>query len=450
MEYNLSEGTSLNYPKVLVIALGRINKGDLHNNGLLLRNLFKNYPKENTAQIFSSGNNFDDGFFGHYYCISKEDRRFGRLFYHFKGEELVEKISDEQPSQSAIKQRIKSIILNLFIKTGLYELLFRVKISKQMENWIENFKPDIIFAQGYNLSFSLLPILIKKAFNIKLAFLTTDDWPRYLYSGMLRENKVLSIFARRKAKKLSNELIKLTDIPFAFGHPMAKEYEKRYGKIFYVISHSDEPKRFDLCQAKRLNPPEVYSIITIGNFNHYRWPLLLDLNEACEILNAEGIYVRLSILSSAIEIEGKLKLRNANYIDIYEDPGNDNLPCYLKGADLLFLPEGFDENFVEAIQLSISSKAHLYMFSKKPIIVYAHKNTGVAQYAHDFGWAKVITERSSEKLANVIKEQLNNKSASKNQAVVAYNFALSMHDNKIVSRKFQQLLINNFVNKLQN
>lgn len=442
MEYNFSEETSLNYPKVLVVALGRINEGDLHNNGLLLRNLFKDYPKENIAQIYSSGNNGDNGFFGHYYCISKEDRRLGRFFYLFKGEERVERKSVTRHSKRGIKQRIRSITFNLFIKTGLYELLFRVKISKQMEKWIEEFKPDIIFAQGYNLSFTLLPILIKKQFKIKLAFLSTDDWPRYLYSGMLGENKVLSIISRRKAIKLSNELIKLTDVPFAFGHPMAKEYEKRYGKQFNVISHSDEPKRFELCQTKRLNPPEVYSIITIGNFNRYRWPLLLDLNEACEKLNAEGISVRVSILSSAIETECRQKLNDAKYIDIYEDPGNDNLPCYLKGADLLFLPEGFDGNFVEAIRLSISSKAHLYMFSKKPIIVYAHKNTGIAQYAIDFGWAKVLTDRSIVKLADVIKELIMNTETVKKQAIIAYDFALETHDNQKVSSIFQQKIIN--------
>lgn len=431
-----------NYPKILVIAIGRINKADTSNNGLLLRNLFNNYPKENIAQIYSSGNNRDDGYFGRYYCLSKDDRQFGRFFYLFKGQDGFENIIHKQHSHPEIKQRIKSLISNLFVKTGLYELIFKVKISKQMKNWINDFSPLIIFAQGYNLSFSLLPILIKRNFNIKLAFLTTDDWPEYLYNGMLGENKTLSLIARNRAQKLSNELIKLTDIPFAFGHPMAKEYEKRYGKHFEVISHSDNPSRFDYCQAKRLNPPDIFSIIAIGSFNCFRWPLLLDLNEACDRLNGEGIDVRISVMSSAIENEGRQKLMEAKYIDLYEDPGNDALPCYLKGADLLFLPEGFDENFVDAIRLSVSSKSHLFMFCQKPILVYAHKNTGLAAYARDFGWAKVLSERSAIKLAEVIIEQINNKEAAINQAMFTYNFALKTHDIKEVSRKFQQHLVN--------
>lgn len=427
-------------PKVLVLALGRINSADHFNNGLLLRNLFNNFPKENIAQIYSSGDNGDEGFFKSYYCLSKEDRRFGHFFYKVKNEVHSEKIPHEQHIENGIKRKIKTLITNLLINTGIYEIIFKVRISKEMESWIYDFKPDIILAQGYNLSFALLPILIKKKFNCKLAFFTTDDWPGYLYNGMLGENKLLSFWARSKAIHLSKELIKLSDINIAFGHPMAQEYEKRYNKQFTVISHSDDPKRFELSHPQRLSPKDVFSILAIGNFNCFRWPLLLDLNEACTKLNDEGIKVEISILSSNIEFEGLQKFNEAKYINVYPDPGNDDLPSFLKGADLLFLAEGFDENFVNAIRLSISSKAHLFMFSQKPIIIYAHENTGIAKYAIEEGWAKVITERSNLKLVEAIKQIINNNEGAMNDALNAYNFALKKHDNTVLSQLFQQLI----------
>lgn len=442
--------SSVYYPKILVVALGKINKVDLNNNGLLLRNLFKSYPSENIAQIYSSGSNKDEGFFKYYYCLTKEDRRFGSIFYLLKNEDRIEPIYDKefndiQFAKSGIKQKIKSLFFNLFVKTGLYELIFKVRISKKMKDWIKEFKPDIILAQGYNLSFSLLPILIKKSFNIKLAFLTTDDWPKYLYNGKLGESKLLSSLARRRIKKVSSELIKLTDIPFAFGYSMAKEYENRYGKYFNVISHSDDPQRFENSTSKRLNPINIFNIIAIGSFNSYRWPLLLDLDEACDKLNKQGLQVRLSVMSSAIEPEGLKRLKETKNIDLYADPGNDALPCFLKGADLLFLPEGFDEKFVEAIRLSISSKSHLFMFSKKPILIYSHKNTGIAKYANDFGWAKVLSERSIFKLTEVIKELISNKEATNNQIIIAYNLAFEKHNNNNVSNFFRQLLVNSLM-----
>lgn len=430
----------MEYPKILVIAIGKINNTDNSNNGLLFRNLLRNWPKENLAQIYSSGDNGDMGFFGKYYHLSKTDRRFGHLYYMIKNEVHYKEMLPDIQAEKRKRQRIKAILTNIFINSGIHELLFKVKLSNQMENWIVDFNPEIVLAQGYNISFTLLPILVKNKFNFKLAFFTTDDWPRYLYNGMLGENRILSFFARFKAVNLSNKLIKLSDVTIAFGQPMANEYKKRFNKDFFIVSHSDDPKRFDLCQPKRLNTPDIFDIVTIGNFNCYRWPLILDLNEACSLLNEEGLRVRISVLSSAIDPAGLSMLNAAKYVDIYQDPGNDELPCFLKGADLLFLPEGFDENFVKAIRFSISTKAHLFMFSQKPILVYAHRDTGIANYALESNWATVLTERSIHKLMELIKEQIVNKEAAAIDAFYAYNFALKSHDITKTSQLFQTLL----------
>ena len=71
----------IKYPKILVLAMGRINQKDTSNNGLLLRNLFAGFPKENLAQIYSGGNNSDQGFFSRYYCLDEKDRFFGKIFF---------------------------------------------------------------------------------------------------------------------------------------------------------------------------------------------------------------------------------------------------------------------------------------------------------------------------------------------------------------------------------
>ena len=73
----------------------------------------------------------------------------------------------------------------------------------------------------------------------------------------------------------------------------------------------------------------------------------------------------------------------------------------LRGADILFLPERFDET-AQGIRLSISSKAHLFMFSGKPIIVYSDPVTGIVRYATEDGWAAVVDRRDPGLLADTI------------------------------------------------
>lgn len=423
------------YPRVLVVAIGRVNAKDNDNNGMLLRSLFSGWPCEKLAQIYSSDDKGDAGFFGHYYKLGPQDRRMGSLFYWLKAETQGQAATVIHPLDNAASQTVvpSSRARRLLVDTGLYELIFSPRVSPQMRTWVESFEPDIIFAQGYNLTFARLPVLLKNEKNAKLAFFCSDDWPTYLYAGLLGEPKLLRCLIRPIVRKAVARLLDATDVPLAFGQPMADQYTARYGKVFTVLSHADDQGRFESAQPVRAHSTGIYTLMAIGNFNQFRWPLLLDVNESCRILNDQGIQVRVAVLSSAIEPEGARQLAQAPYIDIFEDPGNDRLPCYLKGADLFLLVEGFDEGFVSAIRLSISSKAHLFMFSQHPVIVYAHPDTGVAQYASTYHWARVVSRRDIQALTQAIRDLLTDNNAANvlvRQATATARAYHSCHMNK--------------------
>jgi glycosyltransferase involved in cell wall biosynthesis len=417
------------YPRVLVAALARINAVDSMNNGLLLRNLFGSWPREKLAQIYSSGDTGDEGFFGHYYKLGPQDRRLGRLFYKWKAEMLDAAAKTARAQYNAASQAAStgSRARRLLVDTGLYEMIFTPRLSAEMRAWVEAFRPDIIFAQGYNLTFAWLPVLLKEATHARLAFFCSDDWPTYLYAGLLGESHFMRWLMGPIVRKSVSRLLDATDVPLAFGNPMAEEYADRYGKSFTVLSHADNPRRFESAQPDRVHPAGTFTIMAVGVFNQFRWPLLLDANESCRLLNAQGIPARVAVLSSAIDPEGARQLAKATYIDIFDDPGNDRLPCYLKGADVLLLAESFDEGFVSAIRLSLSSKAHLFMFSQRPIIVYAHPDTGIAKYALARGWARVVSRRDCQTLAEAIRDLLTHDNEANALIMRANEIARTFH-----------------------
>jgi hypothetical protein len=55
----------MKYPRVLVLAMSRINAADADSNGLLLPNLFGSWRRKNLGQIYGSADNADEGLFGH-------------------------------------------------------------------------------------------------------------------------------------------------------------------------------------------------------------------------------------------------------------------------------------------------------------------------------------------------------------------------------------------------
>ena len=108
-------------PRVLVISIGRINASDTTNNGLLLRNLFgTSLPKENIAQLYSSGNNGDTGFFGHYYQLQNCDRVLGSLFYKLKENTISPPLTATNNTfNTSVKklQKLKAFIQRILIDT---------------------------------------------------------------------------------------------------------------------------------------------------------------------------------------------------------------------------------------------------------------------------------------------------------------------------------------------
>jgi glycosyltransferase involved in cell wall biosynthesis len=393
--------------RILVLTIGRINKVDTSSNGLLLRNLFGAYPKQNVAQIFSSGNNNDDGFFGKYYQLGVADRRLGRLFFRLKGSTQVDIAKsnnyNECPKPSSIGKWLRKLGVRNLMTTGLYELIFKPQISHEMKKWIEDFNPDIIFTQGYNLAFTILPLLISNNNNnIPIAYYPADDWPDYCYRPVSGQSNIISFIVRNQVKKLSYQLVKMASVHIAFNNPMKSEYLKRYGIEFSVLMQGDNYLRFKSKTDISSNDKLEYLIVSTGDFGLPRLPLLEDLNNACSLLRSQGIKITAKIYPTSNLERIKSQLLHCKFLQFEDCPTHEGLVSVLLKSDILFLPERFGEN-PERVRLSVSSKAHLFMFSGKPIVVYSHPSTGVLRYAKEEGWADIVETQNPKKLAQTIK-----------------------------------------------
>lgn len=425
-----NEKLLMKYPRVLIAAMGRINATDNANNGLLLRNLFGEFPRENLAQIYSSGDNGDDGFFSDYYELGPKDRRLGRLFFKLKNisqQETVEVINNtDTDSSQPGSQWIRSFGKRLLMDTGLYELIFRPRLSREILKWVENFRPDIIFAQGYNLAFAWLPLILSRRLNLPIAYYPTDDWPDYCYRPDELHYSIISLLVRSKVNGLSRQLVNAASVHFAFNNAMKKEYLKRYGVEFIELMQGDDFTRFEAFPTLKSTDKDEHWIVSTGDFSYPRLPLLEDLNGACEILSSEGIKVRGKVFAVNQLAEFTSQMNNLRFIQFETCPLHDDLVPVLRSADILFLPERFDKN-ARRVHLSVSSKAHLFMFSGRPIVVYSHPITGIARYAKEEGWAAVVDSRNLKNLAHTFKQILTDVDVSQRLIVNARCVAEKNH-----------------------
>ncbi len=424
--------------------MGRINAEDTSNNGLLIRSLFGNWPTENLAQIFSGGSNGDLGFLKYYYVLSKNDRHFGSLFFQLKDNVLEQgnkpsDFSSLEVNKLTLVGYFRNLGKQLVMDSGLYELIFSPKISKEMQLWVENFNPDLIYAQGYNIAFTLFPLMLAKRFHIPLVFSAGDDWPNNRYRPELSKSKLVSLVARYAIITSSRKLIQISTLGIANCQYMREEYIKRYSKEFVVLMMGGDFQQAESIQPKRLADPNEIWIVSTGVFNHSRLPLLIDLDQACGLLKSKGYKIRATIFSVNSPTSFYLNINDFHNIEFQPCPNHYDLEAFLRGADILFLPERFDKTAKE-IMLSISTKAHLFMFSGKPIVVYSDPITGIARYAREEGWAIVIDHRDPFLVAQTFENLITDSNERLKLITCAHQVAMKNHHLPTIQNTFFSLL----------
>jgi hypothetical protein len=382
------------YPRVLIIHLSKVKADDGSN--LLIRTQFGEWPKEKLAQIHSTAEYEGSGeFCGRYYKLNNRDRRFGYLFKKLRTGVFDSAYKKEKINKkNSIGVNIKKNIADLIINSGIWELIFSVRISRQMKDFVEEYQPEIIFCHGSTISFSTITLLISQMYKIPICIQNVDDWAYGRYV-----NSPVRWLLRWRAK----ELIKNSSVRLVFGDKMRKEYEKRYREKFDVTYHLDEKNRFNF--SEKCNNNNKIKIIYTGSLELKRHEALYDLLLAVRSLNEYHNNIEIDIYTSNVPVDIQHELTNASEVSINPLPKHSELPSILSKANILFLPESFNQqkNFIE---YSISTKAHLYMMSKKSIIVYGPKYSGTVEYAKSDGWAIVVTDRKIDHLKNAISELL--------------------------------------------
>ena len=274
----------MKYPRVLLVYMSCINKADQH--GLTIRNWFADWPKENLAQIYSGADGDGDKYCGYNFKIGIEERRFGKLFLRIKASSMGKSFYPQQLKDKGSRDRVNSpsIILKQISRslfnTGYWELLFKPILSHQMESWVKEFNPHLIYCQGYDLTFSWLPLMLQKRFNIPIVFQTTDDWPNYLYKKSLLVHPIVI--------RTASELMKKSSVRFAICDLMSLGYQKQFNTSFETLMVCDNVSRFTSIAPKRVVDVDCISVVYSGNLELGRWESLADLCSAADELNKDG------------------------------------------------------------------------------------------------------------------------------------------------------------------
>jgi glycosyltransferase involved in cell wall biosynthesis len=428
------------YPRVLIVSKSLINDRD--NTGVL-RNWFKEWPRECLAQLYS-GDAIDTGAFCSFnFKLGPHERRFGGVFYRLKGSALGDaaqpiRQSARSPLEGSEWRQWRKLVYDfgdLLIQSGLWELIFLPRLSPRLKEWVKTFRPDVMFVQGADVSFMRLPLLIHDEFGIPICFNMVDDWVEDLYGkspvAPLMQNVVRDTFC---------QLIENSTLRFTIGELMAEEYQRRYGIPFSPLMQCDDSERFSIHAKEDRAGAGPVRIVYSGTLALERWQALVELATVAEILRHDGFTITITAYAPFIPMEAGDKLRKLPALSLCGALPDCDVPRVLSTADILFLPESFEPMIRSYIKLSVSTKAHLYMMSGRPILVYGPTEIGTVDYARREKWGYVVDRQGLEPLANALRKMLADRDLCDALVKKGFEVAARNHDGKTVRKRLHSAL----------
>lgn len=298
----------------------------------------------------------------------------------------------EQKQISFIKSHRWTIffwIQNLVWRIGRWE-------SKELQEFIEDFKPDLIFTLLSDCSFLNRIILhVKKVANIPLAVYAWDNnfsLKRLMFSPF----KWIDHLANRQVMK---KVVKHAEIMYVISDVQKKDYERAFRRKCKVLTKGENFTEDILVKNERNQPLQL---IFTGNIGLNRWKSLAHIANALEKINQNGVKAQLRIYTgTAITTEMQRALHKGDSSFLMGSVSAEEVIALQNRADILVHVEALDLKNKLLVRQSFSTKLVDYFHQGKCIVAFGPKD--VASISHLIKNDAAITADTENELEEKLK-----------------------------------------------
>lgn len=286
-----------------------------------------------------------------------------------------------------------------FLNTRIHALaggwitLNAARQARNVRGVLREFRPQAILTVAHGFSW-LAASAFAERYKLPLHLIVHDDWPRMASVGPVKpwmERRFCSVY-RRAASRLCVSPV------------MVEEYERRYGvsgTVLYPSRAYDTPCISDIGEIK---PPRdrPFTIAFAGSLN-------------------TGDYIRQLIALSRMvgKFEGRMLLFGpyddksliANGLNVNNVVIGGLLPYaelvrrLRTEADVLFIPESFEEARTGELDLSFPSKLTDYTATALPLLIWGPKESAAVMWASsEPGVAATVTEADDSAMAAMLQK----------------------------------------------
>ena len=346
---------------------------ETNNGGNVLSNIFSAFEDAQIAQIYCSGELPQNGICQKYYQISDS-----MLLSKDKGRRLEEKDYGADPAakQAPVENQInKSIPAALKSLSQLVrELMWTVMNwkTKDLERFITEFRPDVIFAPCYYYHHvSKVALYAKKIAKCPMISYISDD------NYSLRQIRFAPSFwiNRLITRKWIRRHFAESSLVYTMTQMQKTEYEKLFHRPMKVLCKSAPFER------TITEPGTPIRFIYAGSLYLNRWKILMAVADVLASMNSENIKAELHLYSgSQLNPKQEMKLNDGRNTFYHGLISYQELEKRYQESDVAIFAESFDLKNRLLTRLSFSTKIIDCLNSGCAVLAVGPDGQGGMQY----------------------------------------------------------------------
>ena len=328
------------------------------------------------------------------------------------------KISTEESNVKIFARKKRWIVLfwarDLIWKFGHWK-------SQELLDFIDDFKPDLIFQPVYYSSYlNDIACFIKDYTGVPMLGYISDDNYTLRQFSLSPLYWIDRLYKRKKVKKT----IEKCKILYVISDIQKREYEKVFTppcKVLTKCADFTEPPQF----KTSYNTP--LQLVFTGNIGTNRWKSLAVIAQALQELNQNGTKAELRIYTATpltAKMQKALQIDGASYL-MGTVPASA-IPQIQSEADMLVHVEAMDLKNKLAVRQSFSTKIVDYLSAARPILAVGPYD--VASMAHLMENDCALTAQNADDLAEKLNSVLCDRRILAELAEKAYACGKRYHD----------------------
>lgn len=415
--------------KLLIISHNPITTYDAM--GKTMASLFSQFEKEELCQLYIYPTIPDIDFCDSYYRVTDKDVLKSYLKLHVKGS-----VIDKSRIDTAVHQRFENPedeakYRNRKNKTAprmiLRDLMWHFAhwYNKDLKNWVKAQKPTCIFVAPGTAQFLYnMALKISKDFKIPIVTYVCDEY--YFVKkpkGILDRIRVASL--KKKIKQLMSKSSRIVTI----SQSLKELYSKEFSVPATVIMTGTSYPLQEIPQIKDI--PQ--SITYMGNIRCNRFNSLVEIGNALKQINEQNNTCFSLNIYTAEKDESILNLfRDIDTIKLCGYVSGEEFDRVLHSADILLHTESFDEESVDSVKNSVSTKIADSLASGICLFAYGPEEVASMRHLIDNDCAIVATSQKTlkETLTTAFLDINARKKVCENAIKTAKEFHISEQNSK--------------------